>query len=134
MTGVNRAVWAASPEEKKDSLSSPKETSKRLERHRIKGAKFLRERKGGIFSAEKASKKRGTQQMIGFRPIDSEKGLGMIRIRLINRRKPRMISRKLINRRKPGMISTRLINRKEQGIISTRLIKLERAKNYKYKT
>ena len=61
MTDVNRAVWVASSEEKKDSLSSPEEASKRLEQCRIKGARLLREKKGGIFSTEKASKKRGTQ-------------------------------------------------------------------------
>ena len=40
MMGVDRAVRIASPEEKKDSLSSPKEASGRLEPYEIKRGKI----------------------------------------------------------------------------------------------
>ena len=51
MTGVNRVVRAASPKEKKDSLSSPEEASRRLE---------SRNKRGTFFAATIVSKKRAS--------------------------------------------------------------------------
>ena len=60
MTDVVRVVRATSLKEKKDSLSSPEEASKRLEPRKIEGAKILRtceRRAGASLLPEKVSKK-----------------------------------------------------------------------------